>query len=494
MLLPHWGRPAILVTSALMVALGVVFVVLHLTTPSDGARLDPSQPVWRANGVVITPLRQEISGLRSGDLVVAVNGTSLESSAWDLANLSAPRPSWQRGQVVTYTVVRNGLTQDVPVHLGPYPLEGVWRENWGTILFALIFEFVAVYVVLRRPREPAALVLLLCASGILGGTTWSFGLQVSDLVGGVGFWLYKATSFAVYMLFYIAGLHFALIFPRPHAFVLRHPRWLPVLYVAPYTVYLAYLAAAALGSASILDWLGRWIPGESALAVILLAAMVAAIVWSYCAYRDAETRQKIRWIVFGALVSGIAGLALWNIPGAVLGYPLISTNMLGLLVLPFPVTIAIAILRYRLFDIDTILNRTLVYGTLTAILGAVYLAGVVGTQALTRVITGEDTGQQPAVIVVTTLLVAALFRPLRTRIQTEIDRHFYREKHDTAAIVAAFGDGLRSEINLEDLRARLLAVVDETMHPSASSLWLRETGAADDTRTPRPGTGRNTTR
>src|SRR5262249_3016988 len=185
--------------------------------------------------------------------------------------------------------------------------------------------------VLRRPADFAPLVLLLSASGILGGTTWSFGLQVSDLVGGTGFWLYKATSFVIYMLFYIAGLHFALLFPKPHALLARHA-WLTwALYATPYAVYALYLAAMGSGAQSVLNWLGSWIPGESVLAVILLALTVAAVVSGYRTHSDPETRQKLRWIVFGALICGIAGLVLWNIPSAVLGHPLISTNALGLL-------------------------------------------------------------------------------------------------------------------------------------------------------------------
>ena len=127
--------------------------------------------------------------------------------------------------MVTYSVLRDGTPVDVPVTLGSYPLDAIWQEGWSTIVFALVFALIALYTALRRPGELAPLVLLLAASGILGATTWSFGLQVSNLVGGAGFWLYKATTFVFYLLFYIAGLHFALIFPRSHRF-LRDRRWL----------------------------------------------------------------------------------------------------------------------------------------------------------------------------------------------------------------------------------------------------------------------------
>jgi len=437
---PDRARLAVLLAAASMVLLGVAFVWLHLTTPSDGARLEPGQPVWRLDGVVVTPLREQPGVLHAGDVVVAVDGRSLESWAQALLDPMAHRPTWRFGQRVTYTVVREGTQMDVPVTLGEHPLDAIWRDDWSTILFALVFELIALYIVLRRPTERAPLVLLLSASGVLSSTTWSFGLQVSDLVGGAGFWLYKATSFVAFMLFYIGGLHFALIFPRPHASIARRAWLIRALYVAPYVVYLGYLAVMGRAARSVLDWLGRWIPGESALAVILLAATVAAVIWGYRAHRDPETQAKVRWIVFGALICGIAGLVLWNIPAAVLGRPLISTNALGLLVLPFPLTIAIAILRHRLFDIDTLLNRTLVYVGLTGTVVGIYvlIVGLLGTLLQTRF--------NLAISLVATGVVAVLFQPLRVGLQRVVGRLLFGERDNPYAVLSRLGRRLEATL------------------------------------------------
>src|SRR5262249_36190511 len=152
-------------------------------------------------GVAVTVLRPQPGGLRTGDVVVAVAGTSMESWAQALANPTTARPQWHVGQVVTYIVERGGVTLDVPVALGSYPMDAVWNEGWSPIVFALVFALIALYVVLRRPRDRTPLVLLVSAAGILGATTWTFGLQVSDLVGGTGFWLYKATTSGDFLLF-----------------------------------------------------------------------------------------------------------------------------------------------------------------------------------------------------------------------------------------------------------------------------------------------------
>ena len=138
----------------------------------------------------------------------------------------------------------------------------------------------------------------------------------------------------------------------------------------------------------------------------------------------------------------------------------------------FPLSLGVATLRYRLFDIDLIIRLTLVYGTLTAVLAALYVGLVVGAQALVRAFTGQA-GEQPLVIVASTLLVVALSTPLRRGVRSAIDRRFYRRTVDAERTIAAFGATLRNEVDLEQLRTRLVAVVEETMQPAHASFWLR---------------------
>jgi ADP-ribosylglycohydrolase len=129
-------------------------------------------------------------------------------------------------------------------------------------------------------------------------------------------------------------------------------------------------------------------------------------------------------------------------------------------------------LKYRLYEIDTLINRTLVYSALTATLAAIYFGGVTATQAIFRALTGQE--QQPQLaIVISTLVIAALFMPLRRRIQSFIDRRFYRRKYDAAKTLEAFSAKLRDETDLDALNAELVGVVRETMQPAHVSLWLR---------------------
>jgi hypothetical protein len=154
-------------------------------------------------------------------------------------------------------------------------------------------------------------------------------------------------------------------------------------------------------------------------------------------------------------------------------YSLLPFLVYPLLTLLLPLSIGIAILRHRLYDIDALINRTLVYGILTVLLALVYFGLVIGLESLVRLFTGQAE-QSPIVIVASTLAIAALFQPLRRRIQVIIDRRFYRRKYDAAHTLAAFSATLRNEVDLNQLREHLLAVVEETMQPAHVSLWLRQ--------------------
>jgi hypothetical protein len=192
-------------------------------------------------------------------------------------------------------------------------------------------------------------------------------------------------------------------------------------------------------------------------------------------------RQQTRLVVFAIVISMLAdvgfasslvrtALAQLGLTGS--AYAFMSTGLYSLTLYLFPLTMGIAVLRYRLWDIDILINRTLVYGTLTGSLALVYFGLVVGLQALIRLFTGQ-VSQSPVVIVASTLAIYALFQPLRHRIQAIIDRRFYRRKYDAAKTLAAFNATLRNEVDLSQLREHLLNVVEETMQPTFVSLWVR---------------------
>jgi len=208
-----------------------------------------------------------------------------------------------------------------------------------------------------------------------------------------------------------------------------------------------------------------------------VGTMVVGQIYRYRRVSSLRQRQQTKWIVFSLSVAVGCYVGL-NLLYGVFSLPprgpfadLIIFTAIYFLMLLIPLSIAFAILRSRLWDIDLLINRTLVYGALTATLALIYFGLIFGLQFLMRGLIGQA-GENPLVMVISTLAIAVLFQPLRKRIQRSIDRRFYRSKYDAAKTVAAFSTTLRQEVDLDQLREHLLAVVQETMQPTQVSLWL----------------------
>jgi hypothetical protein len=214
----------------------------------------------------------------------------------------------------------------------------------------------------------------------------------------------------------------------------------------------------------------------------LLLCAVGAQIYRYRRVSTSRERQQTKWVVFGFSI-GIVGFVLVLIlehtflslalPQSSVLQTLVGGTLIYGFLLLVPISIAIAILRSRLYDIDIVINRALVYGSLTGILGALYAGLIIGLESLIGTIIGKASGQSVA-LVISTVAIFALFEPVRKNIQAVIDRRFYRKKYDAEKTLAAFGTVLRNEVDLNQLREQLIDVVQETMQPAHVSLWLRQ--------------------
>jgi hypothetical protein len=239
----------------------------------------------------------------------------------------------------------------------------------------------------------------------------------------------------------------------------------------------------AVGGAALLSlWWWTW-SEETALGrlvmllgqfgdVVLSLSCVASVfaILERLQSAEARERQQIKWFGYGAAVFLSGNFFLLFADEQTSEWLVFAVIVVGLSAIP--VTVGIAILKHRLYDIDLLINRTLVYGMLTGTLALMYFGGVTVTQAIFRTLTGQE-GQPQLVIVASTLVIAALFTPLRRRIQSFIDRRFYRRKYDARKTLEAFSAKLRDETDLDALSDALLGVVRETMQPAHVSLWLR---------------------
>jgi hypothetical protein len=368
------------------------------------------------------------------------------------------------------------------VDQAPLPIEVL-----GLLVFVL-FTTIGALVVSRQPKNTIGWIF--CAMGLfltssVAGTQYAIYALVSSpgsLPGeGTAAWLEAflngpiiITMFALLLLLFPNG------WPPSH-------RWRAVLWldlIAALLLFVGFFKPGPMETSSLrianpfgIEKIGALLNALLYVGVYLTLALTAvgavSLIVRFRRSR-AEERQQIKWFAFaGAIMCAVTatGPLLWSLPPSSPGVTLIWPVLFISAVSTIPVATGIAILKYRLYDIDLLINRTLVYGLLTAVLFAVYFFGVTATQAIVQALTGQE--KQPQLtIVVSTLVIAALFIPLRRRLQSFIDRSFYRRKYDATKTLEAFSAKLREETDLDALSHDLASVVRETMQPAHVSVWL----------------------
>jgi len=355
----------------------------------------------------------------------------------------------------------------------------------------LAFPLVGTLVASRRPRNWVGWILL--SDGLL----WTFGSVLDSYhvyglarSGSVPFpvavyalsqwlWVPSVGLFTVYLI---------LLFPDGR---LPSKRWRPLAWFSG--AVMALISAGIVLNPGPLEgfkgvrnpfgleqypWIIDAFPVVLPLLPLCILASAASLVLRY-RHAGSEVREQIKWVAFAALFVGVQFMI--DIGASVL---LVTTtasvrepqwlaflDLVGFISFAVvPIAVGIAILKYRLYDIDIIINRALVYGPLSAVLALIYVGGVVGMQDVFRALTGQ---QSTLAVVASTLAIAALFNPLRRRVQVFVDRRFYRSNYDARKTLELFSAKLRDETDLEALNHNLVGVVRETMQPAHVSLWLR---------------------
>jgi hypothetical protein len=402
--------------------------------------------------------------------VLAV-GLFVTSIPAEFALLRAPCPSVR---CPTGQLPPAGLRalEDLGLSLGSFAAYSVAMD----VVFAAVCGAVAALIFWRRSDDRMALFVSLA---LLTFGTATFTLTMAALAAR-----YPAWEIPVAFLHFLGAASFGFflyVFPDGH-FVPRWTRWVAL-------VWIGWQLAEHLFP----SWVSDPNAWQSLTETVVVSGALGTAIYSQIhRYRHSSNsvqRQQIKWVVYGISVAlagffgillalGTSGADTPTSPGALLAYLIGYTFASYLVVLLIPLSIGIAVLRYHLFDIDVIINRTLVYGALSVSLALVYVGSVVLLQAIFRTLTGQGT---PLTIVVSTLAIAALFTPLRRRIQSFIDRRFYRKKYDARKTLEAFSAKLRDETDLDALSDDLTSVVRETMQPAHVSLWLRpETASKKD--------------
>jgi hypothetical protein len=364
------------------------------------------------------------------------------------------------------------------------PAYGYWRE---TTIIPGVYGTLGLVIATRRPRHPVG--WLLIGLGLAGSLQLVAG-QCAILAGPAGLpgrlhAMWTANQFQITWVGLVLVL--LLVFPTGR---LPSPRWRPVAWSVVAGTGLA-LVTRALNPTTLSDTPGSRNPfalpalepvlgllevvGGTLVFVGLFGAL-ASLVVRLRRSRGRE-RQQLKWFVYVALLGIVAIYLLDPLLALLTGQPpdsgprrvLVLLNPWVLAPLALPIAVTVAIVRHRLYDIDRVLNRTLVWGLLTVLLGSVYAAGVF---VFGRLLDPAN-GQSGLAVAASTLAVAALFQPARRRVQTAVDHRFNRARSDAARTVEAFSVRLRDEVDLDTLSAELLTVVDQTVQPAQVSLWLR---------------------
>ena len=404
--------------------------------------------------------------------------------AWSLAGLSL---TMFVASIALYALARSA---QVPRIWGADPTVG------GQLIFFpfLAFPIVGALIASRRPHNPIGWICL------ADGLVWTL-IEMIDSYTFYGLAEPSSVPFpvAIYALSSwlwvpavgLVGTYLLLLFPDGR---LPTRRWRPLGWLSGMVIVLLsaviLLAPGPLQSLEAVrnpfglegaPWLGVATYIVLPLFPICILASAVSVALRYRRSGEQE-RQQIKWIAFAASFAGVMYLiamvfslifpsGAWMAANSPLWQDLLSYAAL-LSFTAVPIAVGFAVLRYRLYDIDVIINRTLVYGAITATLAAVYFGGVATTQTIFRALAGQERQPQLA-IVVSTLVIAALFNPLRRRIQSFIDRRFYRSKYHARKTLDAFSAKLRDETDLEALTNDLVGVVRDTMQPAHVSLWLR---------------------
>ncbi len=367
----------------------------------------------------------------------------------------------------------------------------------GIATLTVAFSVVGALIASNRPENPIGWIF--CAAALFQGLA-NFGyeyatyalltrpgtLPLGAVASWIGSWIW-APGLGLILVF------LPLLFPdgRPPSRRWRWVGWLGGLSVGTIAVLALILLWPERGAALLTEPASeergpQWVLlllVEAVAFPLMLVAGLAAVVSLFARFRRArgEERQQIKWFAYAAALTLFWTFLVEGIPDSSRAFEAV-TAVVGVLVIPsIPIAAGVAIFRYRLYDIDRIINRTLVYAALTSVLVAVYVGGVVLLQTLFRSLTG---GESTLAVVASTLVIAALFSPLRRGIQTFIDRRFYRNRYDAAKTLEGFSAKLRNETDLGNLSEDLVAVVRETMQPAHVSLWLRRSSGGTVGRRP----------
>jgi signal transduction histidine kinase len=450
-------RIGLIATIIGLLAATVAFAGHRVAAPADGTWFAiGALPPARATGVVEAD-RASVGDLKAGDRIVAIGGRDLEAWARLLVDPGAVRPAVNVDDPLDVAVARDGRRMPLATVAVPFDVVNAMSASWGTVVLGFALAASGIYAFLRRPDEPAARAVLVGGIALLASAVgWMLGLQALDFVSATGFWLYAATAGFAYALFLGAVLRFAFVFPRANALTAGRS-WGGVAWLVPILALLAVAIGGGLTTGRALAAVDAWQAVSVVLPIAVLGAATMLLSISYRRLGDPISRLQLQWLAGAVALAVIGAVALWLGPLLLFGEALLPRSALPLLLLPIPAALAVTIGRRHLFDLDAVVNRSVVYGGLTA--------GVIVTYALVVALFGRlIPGNMPfAVAIVSAGAVAVVALPLHDRLQRWVNRLMFGDRDDPDRALRRLGQRLEASLDPQTVLPTLVETVADAM-------------------------------
>jgi two-component sensor histidine kinase len=445
------------------VSFGLALALLYARLPADGSTGDLSS--FTPEGFAVKWLLEERDGgLQPGDVILSVEGNTLDH--WLSPSTGSGKPDTNKP--LSYRIVRDGEPMELQITLSPVSVISVVLRWIPQLLVAVFLLFIGAIVFVKRPRErPAQLLMTFCV--LLALQYWgdAYNMQYAALIWRRFFWVQLFTEHIIYSFGISTITYFALSFPLLSPILRRSPRLVPMgLYCLPVLAVVVAMAtapnwASALAAGYRVSWFA---------AIALASVAIGAGVYSALKASEPIARAQVRWIIWCACVEIVVAIPFYVIPLLLSREPIIPHPVLMMTIAIIPTTLGISILRYRLFDINVIINRTLVYGTLTGLLIGGYFALVrLFTELLQLLMADRDNS---LAVLVSTVTMAIAFAPLRKWLQNIIDRVFYKSKVNYKRLLNEMGDRLTASTVLEDISHLLTSELPRRLQISGANLAI----------------------
>ncbi len=446
-------RPALVgAFAAGAIVLAAALFLVRATSPWDGTEWQPWQIGNAVSGAgwLQRPVG-EVSRLQPGEAVTHVNGQPIAAvvrSPFDLGSRPLPGP-------LTYEVVSESGTRQVLQPLAPFPLETLVLEDWAPLFTMPTLVAIALLVFVHRPRDPAAQLLLLTAAAFLPGTFWRW-FGVNDLVSGPLLPMHVVFS-PLYFLGLAAFGAFGFVFPRPPGWLVRHRRPAILLALLPSAAATVLILRGHLVGEPAVAWFAQVGFVESATMIGAAALIAVAIPIRLLTLSDRADRRRYAILMGGLGGVALVWLVLWLIPSLVIGGPLLPWSSAALLAVPIVGVIAWVVLRLGAFEMERIVNRTLVYGVLTVAIALVYVVLVGGTILMVR----DQFGFAAALVA--TGIVVLLAQPVRDALQRGVNRLMYGDRDDPYRALARLAERIETSLAPRELLAAVVGSVSDAL-------------------------------